>query len=545
MKYLYKTIPFILLGVFFFLSFRSMLNESVTVDEFTHLPAGYSYLKTGKFHLGNTNPPLGKVLAAIPLWIKNIEFTKTPSFEKGDFWTYGYDFMFGHKQNYKELFRDARIVILLIGLLGGYLVFLWAKELYGTNSAYLALFLYALCPNFLAHSHLVTMDVVGSTFLFAALYFLNTWTDNQSWPRTIIAGVFLGLAQLTKFTALILYPICIIFCIFLSLKNKSLNSKNWLKIALIVSISILILNSGYLFHGSFTSIREFQFTSRFMQTIASILPDSFQVPLPYDYVSGFDFQKSETEGKYPQFLMGTFSRDGWWYYYLEAFILKVPLIFLILLSILIVLQFSKKLPKFCDGEYLLLLTILLYFLMVSFYRHNIGFRFVLPVLPLLYVLVSRIFFVKLKNGVKVIVLSLIISTYVIESLSASPHFLSFFNILAGGPKNGYQYLIDSNIDWGQDLPSLKVYMVKNKTDTIDLAYFGRVDPSIYGINYRILTRETKGANVAVSINYYQGYPYFLLKDNKLYLAPHNYYTFLHNYPVRERIGYSILIIEIP
>ena len=522
-----------------------MLNESVTVDEFTHLPSGYSYLKTGTFHLGNTNPPLGKVLAAIPLWIKNIEFAKTPAFEKGDFWAYGYDFMFGHKNSYIALFRYARVVIILIGLLGGCLVFFWSRELYGVKSACLALFLYTLCPNLLAHSHLVTMDVVGSTFLFAALYFLYRWTCHKSWSETLIAGVFLGLAQLTKFTALILYPVFIIYCVFLSLKYGKFNSKDWIKLALIVLISIFILNGGYLFHGSFTPLKMFHFTSSFMQSVTRGLPGVFRVPLPFDYVAGFDFQKNETEGKYLQFLMGTFSRDGWWYYYLAAFIFKVPFSFLILLLILVAFQFFRRLPRFFDGEYLILLAISLYVLMMSLGRHNIGFRFMLPVLPLLYVLASRIILVKLKNRVKVIFLSIIILTYAIESLSASPHFLSFFNLLAGGPKNGYKYLIDSNIDWGQDLPSLKEYMDKNKIDTIDLAYFGRVDPAIYGIDYRLLDKETRGARVAVSVNYYQGYPYILFKDYSLEGAPRGYYTYLHQYPIRARIGYSILIIEIP
>jgi len=142
-------------------------------------------------------------------------------------------------------------------------------------------------------------------------------------------------------------------------------------------------------------------------------------------------------------------------------------------------------------------------------------------------------------------ISVIVLAYAAESLSIHPHYLSFFNLLAGGPKNGYNYLIDSNIDWGQDLPLLKKYMVRNNIATIDLAYFGRVDPAIYGINYRVLDPQAKGREVAVSVNYYQGYPYFILKEQKLHLCPPGYYTYLHRYPIKKRIGYSILIINIP
>jgi hypothetical protein len=550
MKHLSRYIPpVLLLGIFFFLSFGSLLRESVTVDEFYHLPSGYSYLKTGTFRLGSNNPPLAKMLAAVPLLLRNVEFPKTASLEEGNAWAYGDDFMSRHKRDYIRIFRDARFVILLIGVLGGCFVFLWAKELYGPPAAWLALFLYALCPNFLAHSHLVTTDVPASTFFIAALYFLFRWTGRRTWPGAVLAGVVLGLAQLVKFTELVLYAILMLYFILWADREKITTRKDWLQIALIALLSVLVLNAGYLFQGSLTPLRDFHFQSGIMKGLSENLPGWFRVPLPYDYVAGFDFQKFETENasfKYFQFLLGHVSEEGWWYYYLAAFIFKVPVMLLVLLAACVVLRFSHKLPALSSGEQLILLAIALYVLMTAFGRLNVGFRYLLPALPLLYVLVSRVALIKLKTAVKTVLFSLALLLYAAESLSAAPHFLSFFNVLAGTAKNGYHFLIDSNIDWGQDLPALKEYMDRQKMDTIDLAYFGNADPAIYGIHYKLLEKGTRGKRVAVSVNYYQGYPYLILKeDGSLFRVPPFYYTYLQQYPIRARIGYSILIIEIP
>ncbi|MFH0985832.1 MAG: glycosyltransferase family 39 protein [Candidatus Omnitrophota bacterium] len=549
MKYLTKYIPPVLLGIFFCLSFGSSLKESVTVDEFYHLPSGYSYLKTGTFHLGNNNPPLAKMLAAIPLWIRDAEFPRTASLAEGNAWAYGDDFMSNHKPDYIRLFRDARLIILLLGVLGGWFVFLWAKELYGLHAAWLALFLYALCPNLLAHSHLVTTDVAASAFFIAALYFIFRWMTRRTWSRAVIAGVFIGLAQLMKFTELILYVILPSYVLFLAVREKNFTRKDWLQLALIVVLSVVVLNAGYLFQGSFSPIRDFHFSSGIMRGLSENLPGGFRLPLPYDYVAGFDFQKFETENesaKYFQFLLGHVSEDGWWYYYQVAFLFKVPVTLLVLLVACVALRFSNKLPRLSSGEQLIFLAIALYALMTAFGKLNVGFRYMLPTLPLIYVLVSRVVLIKLKTATKTALFSLVALLYAAETLSVAPHFLSFFNLLAGGPKNGYHFLIDSNIDWGQDLPVLKEYMDREKMDSIDLAYFGNADPAIYGIRYRLLEKGTRGKRVAVSVNYYQGYPYLALReDSSLVRVPPFYYSYLKQYPIKARIGYSMLIIEIP
>ena len=137
-------------------------------------------------------------------------------------------------------------------------------------------------------------------------------------------------------------------------------------------------------------------------------------------------------------------------------------------------------------------------------------------------------------------------SYIAPTILVFPHYLSYFNIVAGGPNEGHRWLNDSNLDWGQDLPGLKEYMEKNEIEKINLGYFGRVDPKIYGIDYTLAKREPEKGIYAISINYLVGRPYYLLKDDVkelIYADLDYYYAFRRHKPV-DVIGHTIYIFEI-
>jgi hypothetical protein len=80
--------------------------------------------------------------------------------------------------------------------------------------------------------------------------------------------------------------------------------------------------------------------------------------------------------------------------------------------------------------------------------------------------------------------------YVLSSAWISPHYLAYFNELVGGPDRGSRYLVDSNLDWGQDLKGLKRYMDEHGIERVWLGYFGQADPDYYGIAYDYLPSYT-------------------------------------------------------
>jgi 4-amino-4-deoxy-L-arabinose transferase-like glycosyltransferase len=205
-----RVIVFILLAIMALACILSLRMKSPTVDEFAHLPAGYYYWKTGDFSLYGKNPPLIRLLGALPLLAMDITIDPTRYYaESGDWrpWVFGTDFMRKNATNYSTIFFFGRIPMVLLGLLLGFYVFQWSKELYGTKGGILSLVLFTFSPNMLAHARLVTTDMGFTCFAFIATYYY--WRSFRSDKKKvwIAAGVFVGLALLSKFTALLLLPV--------------------------------------------------------------------------------------------------------------------------------------------------------------------------------------------------------------------------------------------------------------------------------------------------------------------------------------------------
>jgi hypothetical protein len=136
------------------------------------------------------------------------------------------------------------------------------------------------------------------------------------------------------------------------------------------------------------------------------------------------------------------------------------------------------------------------------------------------------------------------------SVRHHPHHLAYFNELAGGPSNGHMHLLDSNIDWGQDLRALKQFLDENRIDDVGLAYFGTVPPSSLGIRYHVPPRDSRPGWYAVSTNFLQGRPGGLRNpDGSIRLVDFDefgYFRWFMKTPALvERIGYSIWVFEIP
>jgi hypothetical protein len=207
------------------------------------------------------------------------------------------------------------------------------------------------------------------------------------------------------------------------------------------------------------------------------------------YLSGLEIQRQTVGKGLPAFLNGQISHEGgWWYYYLYAFAIKTPIPFLMILglSLWIWVRSSPRL-KSLHGAFLLVPAALVFAAFSALDQVNIGLRYVLPAFPFLMVLAGAV--ASHKPGGKslgwLIVCPLLI-WYGYENLSIHPHYLAYFNQFAGGPRNGYRHLVDSNLDWGQDLREVRKYMDKEGIDSIKLSYFGTADPGRYGIRYEAL-----------------------------------------------------------
>ncbi|MEK7803673.1 MAG: glycosyltransferase family 39 protein, partial [Deltaproteobacteria bacterium] len=199
---------FILLSVFFIQSTLSISKRSNTWDESGHLLSGYAYIKSGIDYLEPSHPVLGRLIPALPLLFFDLRFepdkVSAQNAPGSNFYPYSLKFLFENNTDGKKLLFYSRLSMIALGILLGIYIFIWARTLYGNMGGLLALFFYVLCPNMLAHSGLVTTDFPLTAFFIISLFCLYLLTDKITILRVFLAGISLGLALTTKYSALLL-----------------------------------------------------------------------------------------------------------------------------------------------------------------------------------------------------------------------------------------------------------------------------------------------------------------------------------------------------
>jgi hypothetical protein len=216
--------------------------------------------------------------------------------------------------------------------------------------------------------------------------------------------------------------------------------------------------------------------------------------LPEAFIFGFahDEMKSHARGT---FLLGNYSNTGFHSYFFNAFLLKTPLPALLLIITALVLSLLRCVKRRLAPIFLLV-PAALYFLVAVTSHLNLGIRHLLPIYPFLYVLAGGLVLEldRWRRTTRIVALLVMVGAIVVSSRivffpapglkwqTVAPHYLAYFNELAGGPANGFKELADSNLDWGQDLKNLKLWLVAHGIkDPIYLCYFGMADPCYYQI----------------------------------------------------------------
>lgn len=515
-----------MLVLYILLAVGSLRGDSVTVDEFGHLPVGYDLLRTGDFHFCELNPPLMNLLSALPLAVNRVPpsgtgITIAPE-DRYSFWVNGYDFMVRFQSDYQRIFDRARLVtVVLVGLLG-LLLFLWGRRLvphHAGAAGLLAAGLIWFSPNMLAHARLVTTDAGAAFFVALALFALHAYAERPGPGRAVAAGVALGAAELVKFHTLLLYPIlgAVLLAEGWSCRGPEAR-RRILHGALIVAASVLVIQAGYLFHDCFFPAGQFAFTSGPMRALRRLAPGWAPVPLPQPYLLALDRQLADIGAGDPSYLLGKSYQGGRWYYFLVLLAVKTPLPELLLGGMALALGLRRRTLSQPGGRFLLFPAALFLVAFSLFSQKQIGLRMILPAAPLFALWAATILLASRPGRRRVWVLAILAAWFLVESVRAYPHYLASFNEVAGGPSRGYRLAVDSNLDWGQDLPALKQYLDANAIESIQLFYFGRVAPEIYGVRYTVPLQGVQPGLVAISATLL-GRPYSLYDHGNLVQLP--------------------------
>lgn len=555
-----RILPFTILVFFFTVCFLSQKEKSVTVDEFAHFPAGIFNLVNRDWRMDKESPPLVKCLpGGLTARLTNPIIPKVPADLSQNAWAFGYRFMYENFTRYIDIFKWGRVVVIILACIGGWLVYAFAARLFGPGGGLVSLLLYTANPNIIAHAQLVTIDAGATVFFLTAVFLFWKFLGRMSIPSAIIAGIGLGVAQLSKFTALILIPIMLATVLISAAWRQKHpddqsggNGRTYLSsiclFCIVLVICVVTINTGYWFAGTFFTLETQLFSSDVMKWLASTPIRHIPVPLPMDYVSGFDIQMAVSQGNNPfymGYLMGEHSMTGWWYYYLVSLFVKNPEI-IWGFAAFSMWAWIKTAPQPPLRTWLCLWGIPLIFISYFsvFTNIPIGIRFLLPIFPLLFIACGGIVrHIAMKEWKGKILLGMMLFAYCLPALSIYPDYLSYFNTASGGPENGHRWLIDSNIDWGQDLPALKRYMTDNKVETVKLGYFGRVDPGIYHIDYTLAERAIGEGLHAISVNFLVGRPYYLLFEGALRYIDRDYYASYRSLVPVAVLGNTIFIFS--
>jgi hypothetical protein len=460
-------------------------TQSLTYDEPVHIAEGLDAWRHGRFEQYNDHPPLARLLCTLPLlsdkWQVQVQQLprsfRIPSIGPDP----------------ETLAWRARAMNVLLGLLLAWLLWSVADQMFSRGAANFALALFAFSPALIAHFSLATTDGAATLLIFATAWQLLRWRRQPSWRQTALLGGVLGLLLLAKFSTAVMFLLAFLWMLVLSPGRLVANPFhwNWRKTAVTLVLAFCVVWTGYFFHISRLTVYDGTLTATFPHWTSSIHKPvvshlNYTVLVPAgEYIEGFrELVRHNRQGQAAFFLGQVSPTGGWKLYYPVVILLKWPVLVLILALAGLVLVLSGRQRPSAD-LWIMLSFPALYFALALFARFNIGDRHVLPLYPFALLLTAALWErVHLRRGA-MLLLAVLAVLNAADTLRYAPGYLSYFNILVP-PQDSYRFVTDSNLDWGQGLLAVRDYEREHPAESIWLAYFGSVNPAVYGIHARPL-----------------------------------------------------------
>lgn len=522
-----------LIAVHLALGLGAASRKSMTFDEGIHVTGGLSYWRTNDYRLQPENGNWSQRLVALPAWLAGFtapEFTG-PAWQTADVRGLEGELFYGSGNDADTLLARSRLAMALPSAVLAVVVFVWSRRLFGTAGGLISLTLYAFSPTMLANGFLTTSDLFAALFLLAAVG--TQWS--LLWRITPLtfatAAVCTAGALLCKSSGALLLPIGVALLVMrmfyadpavIACGRPRLLSGRTAQVLLfatvgaveVLTVALLVWASfGFRYAAFGTQVETAQFEIPWSDVEGGLSPVSHGIVqfvrhrklLPEAYVYGLS-QLLTTKDR-SSYFHGQLSWTGWTLFFPASLLLKTPLELFFLLGIAAsALRWRAKsgiptstgpteVPTTMRGVIPLLVLWTVYWVFAIASGLNIGHRHLLPTYPPMFVLcgaagawfsTNSTLALRRPSKVRVLV-TVLLTAYAAEALSFWPHYLAYFNVLAGGPRHAYRWFVDSSLDWGQDLKELRSWLDIHLDESsahapVYLSYFGVARPDYYQIH---------------------------------------------------------------
>jgi hypothetical protein len=498
-----------LLAVHAALALWAVAQESVTHDELLHLTGGYFYDKFGDYRIQPENGNLPQRLVALPaVWMG----APPPKLEDNVYWqtsdasVVGHQFFYETGHDHWPMLMAGRSLMMVFSLGTGILVFGWARRLFGPAAGFLALTFYCFDPSVLANAPLATSDSAAVFFLLASCTTFWTHLQKPSGWNGALSAVTFGLACVAKYSAVLLLPMFVLLLAWRMAREEPGRRSRWFWLApltlaahAVAGVTIIWAFFGFRYSGFSPDVPA---ATHYIVPWEGVLPyiglQAYVVEfcrhwhlLPEAFLYGYSWVVQSAQIR-ATFLAGEYGLYGWVSFFPLAFLWKTPVALLAGLAVGLVLVLRRWLGTAARwsedlaaiAPLLVLFAVYLAFSLTS--KLNIGHRHILPLYPTLFILAGGLAAPGLLAGWRRTALAgALVAGLLVANARIAPHYLAFFNVFAGGPANGHRLLVDSSLDWGQDLPGLASWLHEHNSGPgavpVFLSYFGTGEPDYYGI----------------------------------------------------------------
>jgi len=520
---------------------------SQTYDEPAHIATGMEWLERGTYKLEVDHPPLARVFNALGPWLAGAH-----SEGISGIWQEGNEILHS-TDNYKQILALARAGTLPFLILAVIFIAWISWKKMDSVTALIAVVLFTSIPIVLGHAGLATNDMAVTATVFMALVSLLLWYENPAPGYSILAGLAVALALLSKFSAVVYLAAGGLSAVgwLMWQERSNLRIKEKLSgLPVILLVSFLVLWAGYRFSIGPFWVERYEIYNDILNnyignngTLHDLVFTVIKAPVypAIEFLQGIIHVAHHNAVGHRSYFMGEIREFGWWNFFLVGIMVKTPLAFLALVVTGIVSIFSGKTSR-QQKRWLILLLIIVasFFLSTLSANINIGMRHILPVFPFLAVIAAA-GFMYLWRMEKQYLLSrsiaiILLSGCLVASIRAHPDYFTYFNVFADD--NPEDYLINSDLDWGQDLFRLEQVLSEKNINELYLVYYGSADLEKFDLP------AVKKLEPGQRVNGWAAISLRRLRDDGSSTPPYDGYQWLEKFKPIERIGQSIYLYKI-